>query len=176
MNITVYCGANSGNDKCYTEAAAALGKWMAEHGHRLVYGGGKAGMMGAISYAVLGNGGQVTGVIPSFMMEMDLGNPNVTEMIVVETMGDRKRTMIELGDAFIALPGGSGTLEEISEIVSRRQLGLMEDPCIFFSVNGYYRNMEMAYDNMLACGFLKPEHRKNIQFIESIDELERILE
>ena len=110
MNITVYCGASGGNDPGYTEAARTLGRWIGHNGHRLVYGGGKVGMMGAVADAVLESGGKVTGVIPRFMMEKDLGHRGIDEMIVVETMGERKLKMIELGDCFLALPGGSGTL------------------------------------------------------------------
>jgi len=175
MNVTVYCGASGGNDRRYTEAAAELGRWIGANGHRLVYGGGKVGMMGSVADSVLASGGKVTGVIPRFMAEKDLGHQGIDEMIVVETMGERKRTMIDLGDLFIALPGGSGTLEEISEIASRCQLGLTHAHCVFFSVMGYYDQMKKAYDNMVDRGFLTPENRKKISFVESVDELETLL-
>ena len=176
MNITVYCGASGGNDAGYTEAAAELGRWIAESGHELIYGGGKVGMMGAVADAVLAAGGRVTGVIPRFMMEKDLGHHGIDEMIVVETMGERKQKMMDLGDVFIALPGGSGTLEEISEIASRCQLGLMDVPCVFFSVLGYYDCMEKHFDQTVERGFMSEGNRQKISFVCSVEELETLLE
>lgn len=175
MNITVYCGASGGNDERYTEAASGLGRWIAEHGHRLVYGGGKVGMMGAVADAVLASGGEAVGVIPRFMIERDLMHHGLTEVRATETMSERKAIMVELGDAFIALPGGSGTIEEISEIASHKQLGLIDAPCVFFSVMGYFDHAEELYDNMVEQGFLTPENRRKISFVKSLDELEKLL-
>ena len=115
MNITVFAGAAEGKKPEYMEAAAALGKWIGENGHTLVYGDGKVGMMGEVARATLAAGGKVTGIIPQFMIDNGWENTDVTEMIVTETMSERKQKMAELGDVFVALPGGVGTLEEAAE-------------------------------------------------------------
>ena len=115
MNITVYLGANAGNDPKLQEAVEALGKWIGENGHDLIYGGSKCGLMGSIAESVLQNGGKVTGVEPQFFVDSELQHDGLTELIVTKDMTDRKTKMIELGDAFIAFPGGTGTLEEIEQ-------------------------------------------------------------
>ncbi|MBQ1484381.1 MAG: TIGR00730 family Rossman fold protein [Eubacterium sp.] len=175
MNITVYCGASGGNDKAYTEAAAELGRWIAENGHRLVYGAGKVGMMGAVADAVLEAGGKAIGVIPKFMVEKNLEHPGLDELIVVDTMAERKGIMMKLGDVFIALPGGSGTLEEISEIASRCQLGLMDAPCVLYNVKGYYDSLKDQYDHAVAEGFLSEGNRRKISFIDSTEKLAALI-
>ena len=124
MNITVYCGSNFGDNPHFEEAAHDLGAWIARAGHTLVYGGSSVGLMGAVSRAAIEGGAPVIGVEPEFFIEAGVAQHDLTELIVVETMGERKSKMIELGDAFVALPGGVGTLEEISEIFTRVRLAV----------------------------------------------------
>ena len=114
MNITVYCGASLGNDSTYQAAAKKLGKWIADGQHTLVYGGGKLGLMGVVADTVLAHQGKVIGIIPQFLQDREVAHPNLTKTVIVESMSERKNKMIELGDAYIALPGGPGTLEEIA--------------------------------------------------------------
>ena len=124
MNITVYCGSNFGDNPHFEEAARNLGAWIARAGHALVYGGSSVGLMGAVSRAAIEGGAPVIGVEPAFFIEAGVAQHDLTELIVCDTMGERKAKMIELGDAFVALPGGVGTLEEISEIFTRVRLDM----------------------------------------------------
>ena len=138
MNITVYLGANEGNDPALKQAVWELGTWIGESGNDLIYGGSKVGLMGVIAESVLRAGGKVTGVEPQFFMEKELQYDAVTHLIVTETMAERKTKMIELGDVFVAMPGGTGTLEEISEVMSLLALDRLEAPCILYNLHGYY--------------------------------------
>ena len=160
MNITVYLGANAGNDPKLQEAVEALGKWIGENGHDLIYGGSKCGLMGSIAESVLQNGGKVTGV---------------TELIVTKDMTDRKTKMIELGDAFIAFPGGTGTLEEIAEVMSKVSLKHLDAPCILYNLNGYYDGLKALLGHMIEMGLSTKERQEGIYFADTLDEIERIL-
>lgn len=123
MNITVYCGASAGSEPIYEQKASELGQWLAAHGITLVYGGGRTGLMGKLANAVLANGGKAVGVIPEFLKTAEEVHTGLTRLITVDTMSQRKDTMLQMGDAFIALPGGAGTLEEIAEAISAARLG-----------------------------------------------------
>ena len=151
MNIVVYCGSGSGDDPRFEEAARDLGTWIAREGHTLVYGGSAIGLMGTVSRAALEEGGEVIGVEPTFFLDMGVEQHDLTQLIEVETMSERKAKMIELGDAFVALPGGMGTLEEISEIMSRIRLGLGPSECYLLNIGGYYDSLRAflrdAYDH-----------------------------
>ena len=175
MNITVYLGATEGNDPALKTAARELGAWIGSHGHALVYGGSKCGLMGELAESVLNSGGRVTGVEPRFFVEDGFVYDDITELIVTETMRERKAKMIELGDAFIAFPGGTGTLEEISEIMSKVALRHLDAPCILYNLNGYYDGMRILLDRMLASGLSTPEKLKGISFAASLDEIRTIL-
>ena len=118
MNIAVFCGASLGNDAIYKEKTIELGHWIAENNHRLIYGGGNVGLMGIIADTVLENAGEVIGVMPSFLVEREISHTGINELITVDDMDERKKYMIENSEAFIALPGGPGTLEEISQVIS----------------------------------------------------------
>lgn len=170
MNIVVYCGSGSGDDPRFTEAARVLGTWIAEAGHALVYGGSSIGLMGEVSRAALDAGGVVIGVEPRFFIEMGVEQHDLTELIVVETMSERKAKMIELGDAFVALPGGMGTLEEISEIMSRVRLGLGPDACYLLNIGGYYDSLKRFLRDALDHGFVDPPEFEHCFFPESIEE------
>ena len=142
MNITVYLGANAGNDPALAEAVRELGSWIGANGHRLVYGGSRSGLMGQLAQSALDAGGTVTGVEPQFFVQQELQHDGLTELIVTKDMTERKTKMIELGDAFIAFPGGTGTLEEIAEVMSKVSLGQLDAPCILYDLNGYYDSLK----------------------------------
>lgn len=176
MNITVYCGASLGNGKEYEEYAENMGKWIGENNHTLVYGGGKVGLMGIVADAVLKEGSKVYGVMPLFLQEREIAHLSLTKMITVDNMTERKKIMMEMGDVFIALPGGPGTLEEISEVISWSRIGQNSKPCIVFNVNGYYDSLKNMYDTMVKEGFLTEEDRNKILFSDSFDEIEEFIE
>ncbi len=175
MNITVYCGSMTGNAPVYVETAQALGTWMGQNGHTLVFGGGGVGLMGALSDAVLAAGGKAHGVMPSFLVEREASRSGLTTLEVTDSMPERKSRMIELGDAFVALPGGPGTIEEISEIMSLKKLGRVFAPCVLFSVDGYYDELAASYDKMVACGFATPTERAKLSVVSTLPELVQAL-
>ena len=175
MNITVYLGANTGNDPSLAAAAADLGRWIGSSGHALVYGGSKSGLMGILAEGVLRAGGRVTGVEPQFFIDSEYQYDEITELIVTADMSERKARMIELGDAFIAFPGGTGTLDEISEIMAASALGHMDSPCILYDLNGYYEGMRMQLARMVSAGLSTDQRLKGIHFAASLDEIAAIL-
>ena len=146
MNITVYLGANEGNDPALKQAVEELGRWIGESGNALVYGGSRSGLMGRLAHSVLTAGGEVTGVEPQFFIDSEVQYDGLTKLIVTKDMTERKTRMIELGDAFIAFPGGTGTLEEIAEVMSRVSLGQLDAPCILYDLNGYYDSLKALLD------------------------------
>ena len=176
MNITVYCGAAAGNDPAFAEAARELGAWMAGHGHDLVYGAGSTGLMGTVARAVLDGGGQAVGVIPEFLVHVEPPVADLTELHVVHTMFERKNLMIDFGDAFVALPGGSGTLEEISEIFSRLKLGYLSAPCILLNVHGFYDPLAAMLDRMVAEGLFPQGARDLVSFPATVEEAAALIE
>jgi len=159
QSICVFCGSNAGNSPIYAEAARALARAIASRGVRIVYGGGNVGLMGVIAEAVLAAGAQVTGVIPHALHEREVGHRGLADLRVVNSMHERKALMAELADAFIALPGGLGTFEEMFEMLTWVQLGIHRKPCGILNVAGFYDNMIAFLDHAVATGFLKPEHR-----------------
>ena len=175
MNITVYLGANPGNDPALREAVRALGRWIGESGNALVYGGSRSGLMGAIADSVLLSGGEVTGVEPRCFIENEFQHDGLTRLIVTEDMTERKRKMIELGDAFIAFPGGTGTLEEIAEVMSKVSLKHLDAPCILYNLNGYYRALQALLEQMIEKGLSSKARQEGIYFAESLDQIRRIL-
>ncbi len=161
-NICVFCGSSYGLEEIYTQQAKALGELIAKNGLSLVYGGGNVGLMGVIADEVLKNGGKVIGVIPEFLKDKEVGHSQLTEMHVVNSMHERKLLMAELSDAFIAMPGGLGTLEELAEISTWVQLELMKKPVGILNVNGFYDALIQQLDFMTSQGFIKDQNRKNI--------------
>lgn len=176
MNITVYLGANEGNDPALKQAVRELGTWIGESGNDLVYGGSKVGLMGIIAESVLRAGGKVTGVEPQFFMEKELQYDAVTHLIVTETMAERKTKMIELGDVFVAMPGGTGTLEEISEVMSLLALDRLEAPCILYNLHGYYDSLQQLLDRMIAADLSSEYRQRNIYFVKNLNELQKVLD
>lgn len=171
MNITVYLGSYEGKDSSLTEAVRQLGTWIGTSGNALVYGGSKIGLMGVLAESVIRAGGKATGVEPGFFVEKVLQYDELTELIVTEDMSERKAKMIELGDAFIALPGGTGTLEEISEIMSKVSLGHLDAPCILYNHKGYYDSLKLLLDKMIEQGLSTEERQADIYFMDSIEEI-----
>jgi len=175
MNITVYCGSSRGDVPAYAQAARELGEWIASAGHSLVYGGSAIGLMGIVAGAALEGGAHVTGVEPRFFLESDIPQHDLPVLFDVETMSERKAKMIELGDAFVALPGGIGTLEEMTEIMSRVRLRLTHAPCIFLNIDGFYDTFRAFLDELLAHGFVNAYEHEAIVFADSVDEAARML-
>lgn len=175
MNITVYLGANEGNDPGLRKAVEELGTWIGSSGNALVYGGSRSGLMGAIADSVLLSGGAVTGVEPRCFIESEFQHDGLTELIVTEDMAERKRRMIELGDAFIAFPGGTGTLEEIAEVMSKVSLKHLDAPCILYNLNGYYNALQALLEQMIEKGLSSKARQEGIYFAESLEEIRRIL-
>ena len=175
MNITVYLGANEGNDPNLRSAVTQLGEWIGQSGNTLIYGGSKSGLMGAAADSVLNAGGEVIGVEPQFFIESEFQHDGLTELIVTKDMSERKAKMIALGDAFIAFPGGTGTLEEISEIISKVALNQLNAPCILYNLNGYYDDLKHLLSLMIEKGLSSAERQKGIFFAETLEEIKDIL-
>ena len=175
MNITVYLGAGEGRDPALRKAVQELGSWIGASGHGLVYGGSRSGLMGAIADSVLAAGGTVTGVEPQIFLENELQHNGLTKLIETEDMSERKKTMIELGDAFIAFPGGTGTLEEITEIMSKVSLKQLDAPCILYNLNGYYDPLKELLHRMIEMGLSSKERQLGIFFARDLSQIRQIL-
>ena len=169
--ITVYCGATAGRLPEYEEAAYQLGKDIAEAGYGLVYGGGSAGMMGAVANGAVDAGGEVIGVIPQFLVERELAHHRVQNLEVVQTMHERKAMMEELGDAIITLPGGAGTLEEFFEMYTWGQVGLHQKPLGIINTNNYYDGLLAMFDKMIDEEFLEERYMSQVAVGEDLDSL-----
>ena len=176
MKITVYLGANEGNDPALKDAVRELGTWIGESGNALVYGGSKSGLMGELAESVLTAGGTVTGVEPQRFIDEGFLYDAITELIVTPDITERKTKMIELGDAFIAFPGGTGTLDEIAEIMSKVALQDLDAPCILYNLHGYYHGLKLLLDQMIATGLSSREKLQGIYFASDLSEIKKILE
>jgi uncharacterized protein (TIGR00730 family) len=157
--VCVYCGSNMGDRHTYLAAAQSLGKELAVRGIELVYGGGNVGLMGSIADAVLAAGGHVIGVIPQALVDKEVAHRGLPDLRIVHSMHDRKSLMAELSDAFIALPGGLGTLEEFCEIATWTQLGFHQKACGLLNIDGFYDELLAFLDHATAERFIRPEHR-----------------
>jgi uncharacterized protein (TIGR00730 family) len=169
--LCVYCGSNFGSEPSYREAAQELARLLAARGIGIVYGGGDVGLMGAVADAAMAAGGAVTGVIPQALMDREVGHRGLTELHVVGSMHERKMKMADLSDAFVALPGGIGTLEEIIEVFTWSQLGLHAKPCALLNTGGYWDPLVGALDRMVEAGFLRPAHRHLLVVASEPEEL-----
>ena len=172
-SICVFCGASAGRGPAYAAAATRVGDALARRGIRIVYGGGRLGLMGAVADAALSAGGAVVGVIPRGLVDRELAHPGLTELRIVDTLHERKAVMASLADAFIALPGGLGTLEELAEVLSWAQLDLHAKPIGLLDVGGYFGALEAFLDHAVAEGFIAERHRS---LLLRDDDLERLLE
>ena len=170
QSIVVYCASSPGVNPIYNKVAAELGQKMAARNIRLIYGGGGYGLMGDVADAVLQNGGEVTGVIPNFLADLEVAHNTLTELHFVETMHERKYRMVQLAKGVIALPGGYGTFDELFEILAWRQLKLYDGPIVIVNTNGFYDLTLRQLDRMVADGFLKPENQALVLVAESVDE------
>ncbi len=170
-SVCVYCGSNAGAKPAYAQAARALGARIAGEGLALVYGGGNVGLMGQVADAALDAGGEVIGVIPRHLVEWEVAHRGVSELVVVDSMHARKQRMFELADAFVALPGGFGTLDEMFEMLTWRQLGLGHKPCAFLDVAGFWQPLVAMLDTMVRERFLHADQRNDLWHGENIDAL-----
>ena len=175
MNITVYLGENEGKDPSLKTAVRELGTWIGESGSRLIYGGSKSGLMGELAESVLQAGGEVIGVEPQFFIDMEYQYDEITELIVTKDMTERKMKMIELGDVFIAFPGGTGTLEEIAEVMSKVSLKHLTAPCILYNLNDYYDGLQTLLRHMTEMGLSSPERQEGIYFAKDLSEIREII-
>lgn len=160
--ICVFCGSSSGKDKTYETFAVNFAKEIVKNNLTLIYGGGNCGIMGIISDTIISNGGKVIGVIPKFLSDKNLGNNNITEMKIVKDMHERKKTMYEMADYFVALPGGIGTLEEIMEILTWKQLSLHKKPCALLNISNFFDYLVKFLQKAVNDGFMKQSHLDNL--------------
>lgn len=158
-SVCIFCGSRPGRDPAYLDAARAVGALLGSSGVDLVYGGGSVGLMGAVADAALAAGGRVIGVIPQVLVDMEQAHPGLTELHVVGSMHERKRMMADLASAFVALPGGLGTFEELCEILTWAMLGIHRKPCAVLDVGGYYQPLLALLDHAVGQGFLRPAQR-----------------
>ena len=171
----VYCASNMGGSGVYAEKAAELANWLSGRGYDLVYGGSNVGLMKIVADTMLQNGRAVTGVLPAFLQQRELAHTGLTELILVKDMRERKSRMLEMADCYIALPGGPGTLEEISEVISWGRLGRHSNPCILYDINGFYSLLGSFFDTMVAEGFLPAEERHSFLITSSLREMEAFI-
>jgi uncharacterized protein (TIGR00730 family) len=169
--VCVYAGSNPGSDPAYAGAAGALAAELAARGIGLVCGGGRVGLMGVLADTVLDAGGDAIGVMPQALIDREIGHPRLTELRVVDSMHERKAQMAELADAFVAVPGGIGTLEELIEVYTWSQLGIHDKPCGVLNVRGYYDHLAAFLDHAVTEGFLRPQHRAVLSVADEPAEL-----
>ena len=170
-SIAVYCGSAFGTDPIFLETAQNIGKMIAQQGKTLVYGGSHSGLMGVIADSALNEGGKVIGVIPEILLNKEMAHPNLTELYIVKNMQERKLKMSELADGFVALPGGSGTFEEIFEQWTWAQLGIHLKPCAFLNVNGFYDDLIRFLEVSTAKGFTHSRFMDTLIYSPSIQEI-----
>jgi hypothetical protein len=167
-SVCVFCGSSSRVDEAYRSTATRLGEELAARGIQLVYGGGRVGLMGLLADAALARGGRVVGVIPRFLVDLEVAHHGVTELRVVDDMHQRKRLMAELADGFLVLPGGFGTVEEAIEVITWKQLGLHQKPVVFVDERGYWRPLRALVEHMIGEGFAHPDHASLFATVDSL--------
>lgn len=168
-SLCVFCGARFGTDPATRETAVGLGRMLAREGITLVYGGGGVGLMGLVANAALDGGGTVVGIIPNFLLQREAGHPALTETVVVETMHERKLQMFDRSDAFVVLPGGLGTLEELFEVLSWRTLGLHTKPIVIIDQGGYWKPLAALLQSVVDGGFAERTHLDHVAFVSDLD-------
>jgi uncharacterized protein (TIGR00730 family) len=168
QSVAVFCGSRPGHDPAYRAAATELGHGLAAAGIKLVYGGGKGGMMGAVTDAVLAGGGKVKGVIPEFLTRLEVAHEGVTDMTITDTMHVRKRLMFDAADAFVIMPGGLGTLDETAEIVTWRQLSLHDKPILIVDIQGWAQPVARVLEFFIETGFAAAETRRLYQVVPDV--------
>ncbi|MFQ5535643.1 MAG: TIGR00730 family Rossman fold protein [Sphingomonadales bacterium] len=170
-SLCIYCGSRTGVENGYAEAAEELGTILAENGVRLIFGGGAVGLMGVVARSVLESGGEVIGVIPEHLHRTETGFTEVTQLITVETMHQRKQKMFELADAFAALPGGVGTLDEAFEMITWRQLGLHSKPIVLLDIDGYWQPFQALMANITDAGFASAKTNSYYKMVGGVDDV-----
>ena len=171
MRVCVYCASSNHCDQAYREAAYALGRNLAEAGCTVVYGGGAVGLMGSLADGALGAGGEVVGIIPRFMTEVEWQHPGVANLEVVEDMRERKHRLLTGSDAVVALPGGCGTLEELFEAMTLKRLALYFNPIVLLNTNGFYTPLERFLEATIDQRFMNPEHRGLWTMVDRVDQV-----
>lgn len=169
--VTVYCASSTKVPQAYFDDAKEITAQLVDGGHHIIYGGGAAGLMGAVADTVIKKGGQITGVIPEFMKQVEWDHPGVRDMITTETMARRKEIMLEDSNVALALPGGSGTYEEIFEAITLKRLGIISTDIIFYNQGGFYDPMKAMFEKAVSEKFMTPNHIKQIHFFGQIDPL-----
>ncbi len=170
-SIGVFCGSSTGKNPVYQQAALELGKILAEKEIRLIYGGGSIGLMGTLADSVLSEGGEVIGVIPRFLYDKEVGHDGLTELIIVESMHERKQKMAEISEGFVAMPGGIGTMDELFEIFTWSQLALIRGPVALLNINHYFDPVITFLELMVSDGFLRRETKNQLIIAENIPRL-----
>ena len=169
--VTVFCGSSFGTENIYQEQASLLGQTLAKHDIELIYGGANVGLMGTVADGVLNSGGKVIGVLPNFLKSKEIAHEHLTELILVDTMHERKTKMNDLSDGVIGMPGGFGTLEEFFEMLTWAQLGLHKKPIAILNIDGFYDSLNVLVQTMVDKGFLKEVNQKMLLVSDNIDEL-----
>lgn len=175
MNVCVFCGSSLGDITIYKEVAQDLGNRLAHADHTLVYGGGRIGLMGTLADSVLANNGSVIGVIPEFLLKKEVAHLNITRLEVVQSMHERKKRMADLSDAFVALPGGWGTLDELAEILTWTQLKLIDKPVFILNIEGFFDHLVAQMKRMTESGFLRKENFVSLKVAKSTEDLMSLL-
>ncbi len=175
-SVCVFCGARTGNNPVWRDAAGDLGRGMAERGLELIYGGGRIGIMGDVAQACQENGGRVVGIIPDFLEKAEVGNRTCDELIVVDSMHERKSLMTERSDAFVVMPGGIGSLEEFFEVLTWRTLKLHDKPIVVVDIGGCWTPLADLVDRLIENGFAGEETRRAVSFVDNLDDLFDLLE
>jgi uncharacterized protein (TIGR00730 family) len=175
-SLCVYCGASSRVGPVHREAAAKMGRLLAEAGIRLVFGGGRVGLMGVMADAAIAAGGEIIGIIPEHLERLEVGHRGSTELVVVGSMHERKQKMADLADGFAILPGGLGTLDEAFEILTWKQLRLHDKPIVLVDVAGYWKPLVALIDHMIKEGFVQPAHRRLIGVVARVEDVIPALE
>lgn len=170
-SLCVYCGSSANVDNDFKEAANKMGEILANNNIRLVYGGGKAGLMGIIADSVMRNGGEVIGIIPSHISDREIQHTSLTELHIVDTMHVRKQMMVDYSDAFLVLPGGIGTLDETCEIMTWRQLGIHDMPIVIANLKGYWTPFLSLIDNIAEQQFMREDDKKVMTIVENVDDV-----
>lgn len=174
MNITVFLGANQGKNTGLKAAVMELGAWIGESGNTLIYGGSKSGLMGILADAALLAGGDVIGVEPEFFIKENFQHEGLTQLIVTKDMAERKAKMMELGEAFVVFPGGTGTLEEVADVMSMVSLKMLKAPCIIYNLNGYYNDLQSLLRHMIEEGLSSADRQEGIYFVSNLEEIIKI--
>lgn len=170
-SICVYCGSSINVDDDFKDAAREMGKILADNNIRLIYGGGKAGLMGIIADSVMENGGEVIGIIPSHISDREIQHTALTELHIVESMHIRKQMMVDYSDAFLVLPGGVGTLDETCEIITWRQLGIHDMPIMIANLKGYWTPFLSMIDNIVSEGFMREDDKNTFMVVDTLDDV-----